>query len=146
MQKSDFQLDSHRIVRTDFSLNREFTIPKNMQVDLAGKTEVKSLSETSSMVIFSFSVYKNKPLEEVPFQIDVVSEGIFSWDPTIPKEQLSNYLNYNAPSVLLSYIRSVISMITAYAGLPTVMIPLINFYKPSRKEEEKVAPASIQND
>jgi hypothetical protein len=37
-------------------------------------------------------------------------------------------------------------MITAYAGLPKVMIPLINFYKSSSVGEEKGAPASIQND
>jgi preprotein translocase subunit SecB len=135
MNTSDFQLDSQRIISTDFSLNKEFSIPPNLNVDLEGKTEVKNLSENTATVVFSLSIYNNKPLEEVPFQIKVVSEGKFSWNSTIEKDLLNNYLNFNAPSILLSYIRSVVSMITSYAGLSNFMIPLINFYKPSVSKE-----------
>ena len=42
---------------------------------------------------------------------------------------LENLLNINAPAVLLSYIRGLISQITAFSGYPALIIPLINFAK-----------------
>ena len=137
MNKSDFQLDSQRIINTEFTLNQGFLITKSLNVELEGKTEIKALSENTAIVVFSLFVYNNKPLEEVPFQIKVVSEGKFSWNSDLEKKQLHNYLNFNAPSILLSYMRSVISMITSYAGFSNFMIPLINFYKPSNPRQDK---------
>jgi len=136
MHRSDFQLERQRLVKTDFQLNQNFEIPKNFSIELSGNTAIKHLSETSAEVLFAFSIYKDKPLDVVPFKCDVLSEGIFSWNQSVSKEQLDNYLNINAPSILLSYIRSIISMITSYAGLPNVMIPLINFYKSSMEPRE----------
>lgn len=145
MRNSDFQLDSQRILKTEFELNPGFKIPKDFPINLSGKTEVKQLSDANAIVVFNFSVFGAEPLEKVPFKISVSIEGIFSWNDSIDKIHLRNYLNYNAPSVLLSYVRSVVSMITAYAGLPKVMIPLINFYEPPvpiKKEGE----VSFNND
>lgn len=147
MDKSNFQLDRQRIISTDFTLNKDFLKKNNnLNIELEGKTEVKILSENTAIVIFSLSVFNNKPLEEVPFQIKVASEGTFSWNLSMDKKKLYNFLNINAPSILLSYIRSVVSMITSYAGLPNIMIPLINFYKPSSTQEDKKLQQSLSND
>lgn len=147
MDKSNFQLDRQRIISTDFTLNKDFLKKNNnLNIELEGKTEVKILSENTAIVIFSLSVFNNKPLEEVPFQIKVASEGTFSWNLSMDKKKLYNFLNINAPSILLSYIRSVVSMITSYAGLPNIMIPLINFYKPSSTQEDKKLQQALSND
>lgn len=95
-----------------------------------GKTDIKNFDEGDiAEVTFTLFVFKNIDFEKAPFQIEITSEGIFTWNESVSKEELHNYLNYNAPSILLSYIRSIVSMTTAYAGIPNFMIPLINFYK-----------------
>ena len=43
------------------------------------------------------------------------------------KKMLKGLLNVSAPAVLLSYIRGMISQVTAFSGYPALIIPLINF-------------------
>ena len=42
-------------------------------------------------------------------------------------KMLKGLLNVSAPAVLLSYIRGMISQVTAFSGYPALIIPLINF-------------------
>lgn len=137
MDKSNFQLSKQCILSTDFKLNDKIKFPENLNISLEGKTSVQMIDENSANVIFKLSVFKDIEFEKVPFQMEVISKGLFTWDDSIDKNNLETYLNVNAPSILVSYIRSVISMITSYAGISNFMIPLINFYKNPEHEKKE---------
>lgn len=47
----------------------------------------------------------------------------------IPQDEVQNYLNYNAVSILLPYLRSTIAMITSLTGNASLNLPLINVHK-----------------
>ncbi len=64
-----------------------------------------------------------------PFFISITQLGEFEYPSDLDRTDLENLLNINAPAVLLSYIRGLISQITAFSGYPALIIPLINFAK-----------------
>ena len=78
-------------------------------------------------VIFDFSIFDKNAIEKYPFFINVKIKGVFAWDADMDNQTLENLLKINAPAILFSYIRSVVSSITAFSGYPALILPLINF-------------------
>lgn len=136
MKASNFQLEKQRLIKSDFYLNPDFKAAKNMKLDLSGETKISRIDSNSAQVVFEFSIFKGVSIEEVPFKLVIINEGFFSWEESIEEKDLNALLKYNAPAILLSYVRSVVSMITAYAGLPQIMIPLLNFYATDDDKEK----------
>lgn len=64
---------------------------------------------------------------DLPFFISITQSGVFEYPKDIDKKMLKGLLNVSAPAVLLSYIRGMISQVTAFSGYPALIIPLINF-------------------
>ena len=111
MKESFFRLKSQSTEEIIFKKNNDFK-DKKIKLEFSHKLEVKNISETSSNVKLIFNIFTEKKLRESPFFIS---------------KTLENLLNINAPAALLSYIRGIISQITAFSGYPALIIPLINF-------------------
>ena len=64
-----------------------------------------------------------------PFQFNMEIEGFFTWTEELgaKKELLETMLNQNAPAILYSYLRPLITLITVEADMPPLVIPLMNF-------------------
>lgn len=127
MEKSKFQLLEHRLLYVNYKLNPRFN-------DEDGKLEIEVETETlvdketgiedEARVMLILRIYDDKDMEKYPFFIEVAYEGLFSWSDM---ENFENYLRVNAPSVLLSYIRSIVSNLTSYSDLPVLILPLMDF-------------------
>ena len=128
MKKSGFQLINERVLSLDYKINEKSEI-KNIDLKLSGNTEIHKFEQNKAKVIFSFSVFKNEPIESVPFKIEIIIEGIFTWNEEIPIDKIDQLLNTNAPAILISYIRSLITQLTVLSGFPALVIPLLNFTK-----------------
>ena len=68
-------------------------------------------------------------MEEVPFQFNMEIEGLFTWTEELgeKEELLETMLSQNAPAILYSYLRPLITLITVEADMPPLVIPLMNF-------------------
>ncbi len=102
---------------------------KNIDLKLSGNTEIHKFEENKAKVIFSFSVFKKEPIESVPFKIEIIIEGIFTWNEEISLDMVDQLLNTNAPAILISYIRSIVTQLTVLSGFPALVLPLLNFTK-----------------
>ncbi|WP_339053055.1 protein-export chaperone SecB [Fusobacterium animalis] len=98
-----------------------------MKLEFSHRLEIKNIDETSSNIKLTFNIFSEKKLLDSPFFISITQSGVFEYPKDIDKKMLKGLLNVSAPAVLLSYIRGMISQVTAFSGYPALIIPLINF-------------------
>lgn len=64
---------------------------------------------------------------QAPFYIKAVETAMFKWNEELDANVLDKLLRQNAPSLLLSYVRPIITQITAASPVDAYNIPYINF-------------------
>ncbi len=127
-KKSFFQLTSQRLLKSDFVVNKNYKDEGNINIvpklfiDIT-PFDNKSFETTVKLDLVMFE--KDNIL--YPFYLELSIEGLFSWGENT--ENIEYFLNVNAPSVLISYLRSVASQLTVFAGYPPLILPLMNFTK-----------------
>ena len=62
--------------------------------------------------------------DDVPFYINVVISSVFRWKENV--EDIKSLLKINAPTLLLSYLRPIISNITGWSKFPAYNMPFVN--------------------
>lgn len=124
-------MTAQRLLTSLFEVNEEWNRVENKSVDLAFHVKNAHFAiegnPLAARVRMSFSIFEEKDLKDVPFRLINVVEGDFGWTNDIPAEQVSALLKTNAPAVLMSYIRPIISIQTSFAGFPALIIPLVDF-------------------
>ncbi len=128
MKESFFRLKSQFTEEIIFKKNSDFK-DRKIKLKFSHKLEIKNIDETSSSVKLIFNIFTEEELEVSPFFISITQLGEFQYPSDLDKADLENLLNINAPAVLLSYIRGLVSQITAFSGYPALIIPLMNFAK-----------------
>ena len=128
MKESFFKLRSQFTEEIIFKKNSDFK-DRKIKLKFSHRLEIKNIDEGSSNVKFIFNIFTEEELAESPFFISITQSGKFEYPSNLDKNNLENLLNINAPAVLLSYIRGIISQITAFSGYPALIIPLMNFTK-----------------
>ncbi|AEV29442.1 preprotein translocase subunit SecB [Sphaerochaeta pleomorpha str. Grapes] len=130
MTKSGFQLINHRLVDVKYHVNKAYK-PKteNISLDIGYQTLINREKDANkALVTFIFTIFKDeKDTSKYPFKIETTHEGEFEWPEDTPDDRVNSLLKINAPAIMLSYDRSIISMITTYSGMAPLIIPLINF-------------------
>jgi preprotein translocase subunit SecB len=133
MQESVFQLvGKPRIKKFDFELNEEYKLDGEIKLDMNNNIQInKGVDENAQQarVTLSIGIFESIKIDEVPFKIMVDIEGRFKWNKTLEEneEMLELMLKQNAPAILYSYVRPIITIITVEANLPPLVIPLMNF-------------------
>lgn len=128
MEKSHFQIKSERIFDVKFTLNKNFKFSKEgIPLDIEFKTNIEKISENEASVILYLKIFHEEISQSDPFYIEIGVEGVFVWDSEC--NDVDKLLKINAPSVLMSNLRSIISQLTVYAGVPPLILPLIDFTK-----------------
>ena len=64
---------------------------------------------------------------QVPFYISAIEAAGFRWDDTLKDDMVNKLLNQNAPSLLLSYLRPIVTQITAASPFDAYNIPFMSF-------------------
>ena len=62
-----------------------------------------------------------------PFELNITIQGKFSWDDEFDDKTVEELLNVNAPALLLSYLRPIVSNITLNGMGNSYDIPFIDF-------------------
>lgn len=72
--------------------------------------------------------------EDTAFALEIEMQSKFKWNKSFNANQIDNLLNQNAPALLLSYMRPLVSETTGY-GFNSVMLPFIDFSNNSTNHE-----------
>ncbi len=85
--------------------------------------------QNNAFVSLSCTVFPEAKIKGYPFTLNVEMVGAFSYDPTIPQELRDSLVSENALAIMFPYMRSMISSVTASAGIPPLVLPAINISK-----------------
>ena len=131
MKESVFQINGKpKINRFNFLLNPDYELNNEISLEINNDVQImKGIDENSNQafVLLKIEVFKNQPFEKVPFTIELEIEGHFMWTQETDEETVEVLLRQNAPAILFSYTRPLITLITVEANLP-----------PLRSEERRV--------
>ena len=76
------------------------------------------------------------------FFIKIVIEGIFDFDPTVPKENIHK----ESFKQLFPYTKALITTVTANAGIPPLLIPSVDIDKSSIYKFDGMIPPNKKTD
>lgn len=133
MKESSFQLvGKPRISKMLFETNKDFVFKDEVQLETNSNIHIIKNSDeqkNDSIVILKVGIFSSKSLSDVPFKLELEIEGHFMWDAKLAEDtyQLDSMLKQNAPAILYSYLRPIITLITVEANMPPLVIPLMNF-------------------
>ena len=133
LKESSFQLiGKPQINKISFETNKEFIFKDEIFLEVSNNVQInKNCDEQKhdSVVILNLGIFTSVNLAEAPFKMNLEIEGHFMWDDLLAKdmEQLDIVLKKNAPAILYSYLRPIITLITVEANMPPLVMPLMNF-------------------
>lgn len=125
MNRSKFQFSNPELEKIEFQINESFSQEMYDGIAMQSNTEVKKIDGHNAYVALSICI--GNETEGQPFDITVKMSAKFNWDESITEEQANKMLKINAPAVLLSYIRPIVSNMTNSSRYPCLNIPFINF-------------------
>ena len=123
---SGFQFTSPNIT------NFKFTVNKNYDADQSNDTlpisyNVKRDGGESNQQLVSLNMTIGN--EKSPFTFNATIEANFRWSADLDADSVENLLDKNAVSLLIGYLRPVISQFTVQAGMPPLNLPFIDLTK-----------------
>lgn len=119
-----------KLINIQFETNEDYKFEDGVSLEINNQVIVRKDEQShQAKVILNVGVFNSKGIKEVPFKMDMSIEGYFKWDEELQKNtsQLEKLLKQNSPAILYSYLRPIITIITADADLPPLVIPLMNF-------------------
>lgn len=132
MKPSAFQLiDKPRVTKHVFQVNKEYDFSDEISLEIDKNIHISKMpnEERMALVTLNLMFFENADFNKVPFKLELEIEGIFIWNEEQEKEhiQLEVLLKENAPAILYSYLRPIITTTSIDANLPPLVIPLMNF-------------------
>lgn len=125
MNRSKFQFSNPELEKIEFLVNDNFNEEKYDGIAMQSNTEVQILENNEALVKLTLNI--GDSTNSQPFNICIRMSADFSWDESVRIEKAKQLLNINAPAVLLSYIRPIVSNLTNNSKYPTLNIPFIDF-------------------
>lgn len=128
LKESEFQFFNPILKSLNFYINDDFKEEDyNGLGDIISSVNTKRSDETQQALV-TLSLKIGDRSKKVPFLIEISMEAKFLWDGFEDK-QIDLLLNQNAPTLLISYMRPYISMITNGSEYPAYNLPFIDFRK-----------------
>ena len=132
MKPSSFQLiNKPRVTKNIFQVNKDYDFSGEVLLEIDKNIKVTKMSDEKMVAIVTLNLrfFQNKDFKEVPFKLEMEIEGMFGWDNELEENptQLEDLLKGNAPAILYSYLRPIITTTSIDANLPPLVIPLMNF-------------------
>lgn len=118
-------LDTVRLVRCSFKMNETYVpaeSPREVRFDFNVQRQFPAATELS--VIASISLFKNDA--NAPYSLEVAFEAICHVDDMVNSERLKQFALYNAPGILIPYLREAISNITSRSGYAALVMPPVD--------------------
>ena len=130
MEKSKFQFTNPVLTHMFFEMNSDFESNSNKEVQIKQQISVEIMpydGKKETTVAIRFELGEQN--DDCPFYMTVVEQASFKWGDELGEKQVENLLNQNAPTLLLSYLRPIVSQVTAASPVGPFNIPFMNFTK-----------------
>ena len=121
---SPMQFIDYRADKINFEINDEYTTNKEKIVEISPtiKADIKDLEDNK------FTTTLNLKIEEesnsLPFRLEITITGLFEIEEDLDcKDSLKQN---NSIVILLPYLRSLVTAITAGANIPPLVLPVLN--------------------
>lgn len=125
MTSSKFQFTNPELLNLSFQINEDFIEDCFSGLSIKGETLIRrSTSLPQAEVTFSLRIGEQN--EKYPFFVAITMKAEFQWDDSMELAMVSMLLKANAPSMLLSYMRPIVSNLTASSKYPAFQIPFMN--------------------
>lgn len=135
MRESDFQFSNPSLTYIRFQENKDFAKEQNKEIELETKIQIKNDKVNASEALVSILVTIGSEDSSAPFFLETEFGAAFKWNEKIVGDKVDIFLKQNAPALLLSYVRPIISMITNISHYPPYDLPFINFSENVEIEE-----------
>lgn len=129
MTQSGFQFANPIISKINYVIHPEFKRDKDEVLTITNsfKTNInRSKTDRKAIVELNISIGDNDSQKE-PFYIELTIGASFKWDEAYSEETVCDLLSVNAPALLLSYARPIVSTITNMSPYASYNIPFYNF-------------------
>lgn len=125
LKQSNFQFTNPVLTELYFKENEEFNEENFEGIDTEFTTRVDKNGDEAKV-----SLTLQAESEEYPFSLRVKMTSQFRWDEgTMTEDMIEEMLRINAPSLLISYIRTIVATVTSGSKFPTWHIPFIDMRK-----------------
>lgn len=128
MGTSQFQFSNPMLSSLQFHVNDTYEandteISMNISMDI----KKERIAKREAIVELTLEIGENN--ESAPFYVKAVEGATFKWEEgAFEKEQeIEKLLDVNAPALLLSYLRPIISNVTTMSKYPAYHVPFVNF-------------------
>lgn len=129
MKESDFQFTNPSLVSIIFKENKDFVVDDGKGIEIGTSINVSHSFISDNEVVVSLTIKLGTEDSSTPFFLVSEYMANFRWMEGFEKEQIDLLVSQNAPALLLSYARPIISMTTNASHYPAYNIPFINFTK-----------------
>ena len=128
MGTSHFQFSNPILSELQFYINDTYNADvEEISVNLGMSINKNRISETEATVELTVKIGEQS--ENAPFYVMATEGAIFRWedDSFDAEPDVEKFLDVNAPALLLSYLRPIVSSVTMASKYPAYNIPFINF-------------------
>lgn len=126
--ESAFQFTNPSLIGLEFGANEEYSCSENKEVNITINMSVKvEKKDGRNEAKVSLTAELGEKGGVTPFYVTAIECADFRWKENLDEEKVDKLLNQNAPSLLLSYLRPVISQLTGASPFGAVNIPFMNF-------------------
>lgn len=125
---SSFQFTNPVVSEWLFSVNESFDRSKYgdmIQTSVSYQVDSSQQNANSIKIQLRMEIGEAGNISD-PFYIKASIESLFKWDDNIEHEILDGLLKENAVTLLISYLRPMISQFTTYAGFSPFILPFLN--------------------
>lgn len=134
IMKSKFKFSNPKLTRLIFKVNNDYAENEDSvsEIGTSISYEINKTSENEAVVELNIEI--GELSDQSPFFVNLLIGAKFKLDDAIEGTTFDKLLEVNAPALLLSYARPIISSVSNQAGMKPINIPFINFT--SQKKED----------
>ena len=131
MRKSQFEFTNPELTRLNFEIHEDFcsNTPVNIGIDLSVRISDSLTSEETgeSTATVAVTLRVGSKDNSSPFYIEADESANYRWNNRIFSDsEVESLLKGNAVALLISYLRPIISTITAASRYPAYNLPYLN--------------------
>lgn len=127
MLVSGFKFSNPKLLKLAFQINSDYLPEKNQEakVNISVSHNINKINENEDVVELSIEI--GEASNRVPFLTNLLIGSKFKLYSDVNGTDFDKLLEINAPALLLSYARPIVSSVTTQAGLKPLNLPFINF-------------------
>ena len=114
LKESKFKFEKPILKRFSFNENEAFEKKEELKIEIELEKEIERKEKTGGVSVILKTVNSN----EIPFFIEIEMYSKFIWEEELTEEEIINALEINAPSLLISYIRPLVALVTGSSKYP----------------------------